>query len=233
LRKGWQAHWPALIKWLKSLPRPVGIFCIDDTASHDLAAACLDAEISVPDEVAIIGVNNDDLLCEGAWPPLSSVQTDYQRIGHTAARLLDVLIGGGKITTDKRLTMLPPIGVAGRASTDVLAVDEPQLAAAVRFIREHACDPCSVSHVLAEVPVGRRWLERQFIQKLGRTPHDEINHVRMETAQKLLLHRETTITQVAERCGFSTVQSFNRAFQQTAHESPAAFRRARISKSST
>lgn len=228
LRAGWQAHWPKLVEWVRSLPRPVGILAVDDMAADDLSGACLDAGIVIPDEVALIGVNNDDLLCEGAWPPLSSVAADYQRVGYTAARLLERLMAGAKLKSMERTIRLRPVGVAARTSTDVLSVDDPQLAAAVRYIREHACAPCSVGDVLRQVPVARRWLEKQFVEKLGRTPHDEITHVRMEAAQRHLLNREMSIEQVAEACGFSTVQSFNRAFRNATRESPAAFRRARV-----
>jgi len=230
LKSGWQAHWPQLKSWLRSLDKPVGILAVDDMAADDLSAACLDAGITIPDQVALMGVNNDDLLCEGAWPPLTSVQADYQRVGVTAAKLLDRMLSGETIKGAERFVALQPVGVVRRTSTDVLAVDDPQLAAAVRFIREHACGPCSVGDVLREVPVARRWLEKQFVARLGRTPHDEIAHVRMEAAQRLLLNREMTIEQVANGCGFSTVQSFNRAFRGATGESPAAFRRARLQR---
>jgi LacI family transcriptional regulator len=230
LRAGWQSHWPRLLEWIRSLPRPVGILAVDDMAADDLAAACFDAGIVIPDQVALIGVNNDDLLCEGAWPPISSVQPDYQRVGMMAAKILDDLISGKPLKPERRHVRLRPVGVVARTSTDVLAVDEPELASAVRYIREHACDPCSVGDVLRQVPVARRWLEKQFVQKLGRTPHDEITHVRMDHAQRSLLDREMTIQQVAQNCGYSTVQSFNRVFRSAVGESPGAFRRARLQR---
>jgi LacI family transcriptional regulator len=224
---GPQSHWPKLISWVRSLPKPVGILATDDMAAHDLAAACLEANILIPEQVAVVGVNNDDLLCESAWPPLSSVNADYQRAGFSAAQLLDELMSGHRSSTKKALIELPPAGVVVRASTDSLAVDDPMVATAIRFIREHACDPCSVSDILREIPVGRRWLERQFALKLGRTPYDEILHARMETARRLLLRPEIKMNEVAERCGFSSVQSFSRAFQQHTGETPGRFRRVR------
>jgi LacI family transcriptional regulator len=225
--RGPQSHWPKLIAWVKSLPKPVGILAVDDMAAHDLAAACLESNIPIPEQVALVGVNNDDLLCESAWPPLSSVNADYQRAGFFAAQLLDELMSSKKPLASKKLIELPPAGVVVRASTDSLAVDDPMLASAIRFIREHACDPCSVSDILREVPVGRRWLERQFTLKLGRTPYDEILHARMETARRLLLRPEIKMLEVAERCGFSSIQSFSRAFHQHTTETPGRFRRVR------
>ena len=217
-------HWPALIQWLRQLPKPIGIMAAEDGVAHDLAAACQEAGIAVPDQVAIIGVNNDDLLCEGAWPPISSIETDYARMGYQAAVLLDRLLSGEELPPDDRVFRLPPLGVMQRVSTSVLAVKDPSLAEAVRYIREHACDPCSVDDVLREVAVGRRWLERQFAAQLGRTPHEEIVRVRIDNSKRLLLRPEFGVMQVAERCGLSKVQ-FMRAFRQLTGTTPAAYRR--------
>lgn len=219
------AHWPQLMKWLAELPKPVGIMTADDTTANDLAAACLAANVGVPDHVAIIGVNNDDLLCETAWPPLSSIEPDFSRVGYLAARILDRLMGGEELTVEQRCIRLPPVSVAKRVSTSVLAVDDPNLADAVRYIREHACDPCSVQDILRVVPVGRRWLERQFTAKFGRSLHDEITRVRMETAQRLLLQPDISLPDIAERCGFSAIQNFTRVFRQITRTTPAAYRR--------
>lgn len=221
-------HWPALTAWLAEVPKPIGIMAADDSAAHDLASACLKVNVAVPEQVAIIGVNNDDMLCESAWPPLSSVIADYSRMGYAAAVLLDRLLAGERLAPAERLTRLPPLGVAHRQSTDVLAVDDAELADAVRFIREHACDPCSVHDVLRHVPTGRRRLERQFVKKLGRTPHDEILRVQMERAKRLLLETALTLPDVAERCGFSSSPTFGRAFVRDVGVTPAAFRRESI-----
>src|SRR6185312_9188625 len=114
-----------------------------------------------PDEVAIIGVNNDDLLCETAWPPLSSIDADYARMGFAAGRLLDFLLLGEHVAEDQRRVVLPPLGVVARQSTSVLAIKDKDLVDALRFIREHACDPCSVHDVVQATAVNRRWLERE------------------------------------------------------------------------
>jgi LacI family transcriptional regulator len=219
---------PALIQWLRELPKPIGVMAFDDTSSHDLAEACLEAGISVPDHVAIIGVNNDDLLCDSAWPPLSSVDADYTRVGYMAGRLMDRMLSGEKLPKAERLVLLPPLGVVQRQSTTTLAVKDENLADAVRFIREHACDPCSVGDVLREVPVGRRWLERQFVSQLGRTPHDEIARVRIESAQRLLQRPELGLEEIATRCGFSELKTFYQAFRKVAGSTPAAYRRMSI-----
>jgi len=161
-RLQWSAHShrPALIQWLKEQPRPIGIMGLDDYATHDLAETCLEAGISVPDEVAIVGVNNDDLLCESAWPPLSSVEVDCTRMGYEAAKLLDRMLAGKSPVGKARHIRLPPLGVVKRQSTDVLAIEDRNVVEAVRFIQKHACDPCSVPDVLEHVPIARRWLEK-------------------------------------------------------------------------
>ena len=218
-------HRPKVIDWLRGLPKPVGILALDDTNASDLAEICLEADIGIPDHVAIVGVNNDDLLCESAWPPLSSVDADYSRMGYAAAAMLDRLMRGVKPATDERLILLPLLGVVQRQSTSTLAIKDPDLAEALRFIREHACDPCSVTDVLAQVPVGRRWLERQFVAQLDRTPHDEIARVRIETAQRLLHRPELDMLQIASRCGFAELKSFYVAFRKITNTTPAAYRR--------
>ncbi|HSU65765.1 MAG TPA: DNA-binding transcriptional regulator [Tepidisphaeraceae bacterium] len=224
---GWTArpHWPRLIEWLNKVPKPIGILAMDDMAARDVAAACFSAGISIPERVALLGVNDDDLLCGTAWPPLSSVAVDFTRVGEAAARLLDRLLSGENLTSEQKYIRLQPLGVVARASTDILAVQDENLAKALRYIREHACDPCSVGDVLQHLPVGRRWLERQFVQKLGRTPHDEIIRVRMEMARRLLIQSSESLPQIASRCGFTAVQNFSRAFRDSLGVTPAAYRR--------
>jgi LacI family transcriptional regulator len=218
-------HWPELIKWLRTVPKPIGIMAADDGSAHDLAAACFKANVAVPEHVAIIGVNNDDLACESAWPPLSSVDGDYTSVGYRAAEILDWLLSGKKLRPEQRLVRLAPLRVVQRQSTDILAVDDPDVADALRYIRAHACDPCSVIGVLRNVPVSRRWLERQFVRKIGRTPHDEIMRVQIETGKRMLLQPGLTISTVAERCGFSSCSNFGRAFLHVTGVTPGRFRR--------
>jgi LacI family transcriptional regulator len=220
-----KGHWPALIEWLRALPKPVGIFAVDDLNAHDLAAACVEADLHVPDEVAILGVNDDDLLCEGAWPPLSSVQCDFERIGYLAAELLHRLMRGESPTAAELCVRMPPLGITHRPSTDILAVRNQDIAAAMRFIRDHACDPCSVTDVLRQVPVGRRWLERNFVEQIGRTPYDAIQQIRIKRAQELLTKTTLGVQEIADECGFTSIRNFNHQFRLSTGESPAAFRR--------
>jgi len=201
--------------------------------AHDLAETCLEAQIAVPDQVAIIGVNNDEFLCESAWPPLSSVSADFVRVGYAAAKMLDRLLQGETLKDEQREHLLPPLGVVQRQSTSMLAVKDPDLATAIWFIREHACDPCSVADVLSFVPVGRRWLERQFVANIGRSPHHEILRVRVDTARRLLSEPDLSMQDVASRSGFREMKSFYRAFQMIAGSTPAKFRKKLIRTDAT
>jgi LacI family transcriptional regulator len=218
-------HRGPLLAWVQGLPKPVGVLAVDDAAAHDLAALCQDHGIAVPESVAIVGVNNDELLCASAWPALSSVKVDFARIGYLAAERMDMLLSGQRIPEDQRLLEVAPALVVARQSTDVLAVTEPNVGLAIAFIREHACEPCSVDQILKRVPVTRRWLERQFIRHIGRTPQKEIMRVRMETARRLLLLPTLSLDSVAERCGFTAAQHLIRAYRQAYGITPAAFRR--------
>ncbi|HEX3356609.1 MAG TPA: substrate-binding domain-containing protein [Tepidisphaeraceae bacterium] len=223
----WLTHtgWPELIAWLHALPKPVGIFAAEDANAYNLAAACLQANIGVPEHVAIIGVNNDHLLCESAWPPLSSIDPDYSRMGYIAAQQLERMLAGEKLPKDQRVIQLPPIEVVQRQSTNIIAVDNLHLAEAIRYIREHACDPCTVDQVLHHVPVGRRWLERQFKLKFGRSPHDEIVRIRVDTAKRMLVESDLDLQQIAFRSGFSTMGRFHLAFRKLTNTTPGVFRR--------
>jgi LacI family transcriptional regulator len=219
------AHHTDLARWLVTLPKPIGILAVDDTYAHDLAEACREAQVSVPDSVAIMGINNDELLCESAWPPLSSVECSFDRMSYLAAQRLDRLMSGETLSEGERLTEFPPIRVQQRMSTDMLAIDQPDVAEAMRYIRDHACDPCTVDEIARVVPVSRRTLERQFVEHLGRSLHDEIARVRVETARRLLTQSDLPVEDVAVRCGFSTLSSFGRFFRKTAGFAPAAYRR--------
>ena len=218
-------HHPQLIEWLRGLPKPIGIMAVDDAHANDLAEACREAGIGVPDSVAIVGINNDDLLCESAWPPLSSVECDFMRMGFLAAKTLDQMFSGDPLARDEQLIELPPVRVHQRMSSEMLAVDNADVADAIRYIREHACDPCNVSDVLRVVPVARRTLERQFLDRMGRSLHDEVSRVRVDTAKQLLLQADLSVEDIARRCGFSTLSSFGRFFNDLTGTSPAAYRR--------
>jgi LacI family transcriptional regulator len=211
-----------LTRWLRELPKPVGVMACYDIRGQQVLAACRGAGLAVPDEVAVIGVDNDALLCELASPPLSSVIPNAHRAGYEAAALLDRLMAGKKVAATAHL--IAPLGVAERQSTDVLAVDDRDVARAVQFIREHACEGINVSDVLRAVPLSRRVLEQRFQRLLGCTPREEILHVRLARVKQLLGETDLPLYLVAERTGFEHVEYLSVVFKRETGRTPSAWR---------
>ncbi len=154
-----------------------------DFKGQQLLDVCRELDIAVPEQVAVIGVDNDARLCRLCTPPLSSVIPDTHRTGYEAAQLLDRMMRGEKVGTDA--VLIPPLGIAERQSSDVYAIDDADIASALRFIREHACEGISVADLLRVVPLSRRMLEHRFLKLVRRTPHAEIIRIRMERAGRL------------------------------------------------
>lgn len=213
-----------LVRWLAALSGPVGILASHDPQGVQLAEACRRAGLTVPDDVALVGVDNDDLLCGLARPPLSSVALPAERIGFEAAALLDRLMTRPRARPPAPLE-LPPTGVVTRPSTDVLALDDPELVAAIRFIREGAHRPLQVADVLAAVPTSRRSLERRFRAAIGRGIGEEIRRAHLERARTLLAETDLPMAQVAVLAGFSESKHLSVAFRQATGTTPTAYRR--------
>ncbi len=213
-----------LRRWLRELPKPIGIMACYDIRGQQVLDACRSAGLAVPGEVAVIGVDNDELLCDLASPPLSSVIPNAHRTGYEAAMLLDRLMAGKRVPVDARL--IAPLGVAARQSTDVLAVDDRDVARAVQFIREHACDGINVSDVLRAAPLSRRVLEQRFQRLLGRTPREEILHVRLTRVRQLLSDTDLPLYLIAERTGFEHVEYLSVVFKRETGKTPSGFRAA-------
>ena len=210
-------------RFLKRLPKPVGIMCCYDILGQQVLDACRALNLRVPDEVAVIGQHNDDLLCDLCDPPLSSVIPNARRAGFEAAQMLQHLMEGKKLRADR--VEMPPLGVATRQSTDVVAVADPQLADALRFIRAHACDGINVSDVLRAVPMSRTLLERKCREALGRAPYEEILTCRMNQARQLLQMTSLSIAAIAERSGFGAAERFSVVCRQVTGMSPRELRR--------
>jgi LacI family transcriptional regulator len=221
----WEAQQRRLAKWIKSLPKPVGIMATNDELGLEVLDACRRCDAAVPDEVALVGVDNDEHLCELAIPPMSSVDVNAEQVGYTAAGLLEDLMSGEKPPAEPIL--LAPRGVVTRLSTDVVATQDPAVNQAVTYIREHACDRIDAADVLGHVRLSRASLEPRMKRVLGRTIHQEIHRVRVERAKDLLAHSTMPIKQVAHEAGFSGVQYLTRVFRHATGETPAHYRRAR------
>lgn len=209
--------------WVAKLPKPIGVFACYDIRGQQLLDACRNLGVAVPEEVAVIGVDDDDLLCQLAFPPLSSVQTNARHTGYTAAALLDAMMNGA--AREAVEIRIPPLGVTARQSTDVLAVSDTLVVRALRYIREHACDPISVTDLMAVVPVSRRVLEKRFEKSVGHSPHAEIVAVRLNRVKELLLETDLTLEVIAERAGFEHPEYLTVMFKREVGEPPGRFRK--------
>jgi LacI family transcriptional regulator len=220
---GWEEQQRRVNRWLASLPRPVAIVAIDAHHARQLAEICHFANVRIPDDVAILAGDTDELLCEVSTPPLSSVSVACERLGHEAASMLARMMAGEG--PPKEPVLIAPHGVVSRQSTDVLAIDDPAVVRALRYIRTHAHHGIVVEDILREVPISRRSLEIQFRSYLGRSPAEEIRRVRLERGRELLGRRELSITEIAMACGFSNATRFGVAFRKSFGTTPRAFRK--------
>ena len=219
----WAAEQRAILRWVNELPKPVGIFACYDNRGQQVLEACRAAGKCVPDDVAVVGVDNDPVRCGLSDPPLSSVIPDTRRVGYQAAELLDAMMSGRRVKPTPYL--IAPLGVVTRKSTDALAIDDADVSAAARFIRDHACEPIGVKHVLRTVPISRRALERRFLGALGRTPHQEILRCRIDKARLLLSTTDLPIKAIAQRVGVGNAEYLSVIFKRIVGSTPASFRR--------
>ncbi len=218
-----EAEYAALVTWLRALPKPVGVLACYDVRGQQVLEACHEAGLGVPDEVAVIGVHNDELLCDLCDPPLTSVIPDARRTGYEAAALLDQMMNGAKVPVTTR--WIEPVGVVARQSTDVVAVADARVSAAVRFIRERAVSGIDVGDLLRAVPISRTLLERKFKQLLGHSPHEHIQRVRIERVKTLLVTTELSVSAIAERVGVEHPEYLSVMFRRVVGVSPREFRR--------
>ncbi|MBN2579147.1 MAG: DNA-binding transcriptional regulator [Pirellulales bacterium] len=212
-----------LASWLKSLPKPIGLMACNDMRALQVLEVCGELGIAVPEEVAVIGVDNDTVQCELCDPPLSSVDPGAQRVGYEAAALLDRMLAGRP--PRKNPLLIEPAAVVTRQSTAVLAVTDPCVESALRFIREHSHKPIDTADVLRCVGVSRSTLERRFIGALGRSPSAELARARLERVKELLQHTDLSLRAVADRTGFDHVESMCRLFKRHMDQTPGAYRR--------
>lgn len=212
-----------LANWLKSLPRAVGLMASSDYLSQQVIEACKITGLDIPEDIAILGVTNDDLYCDLSDPPLSSVALNLERAGYEAAELLDKLMAGEKVANQR--VIVRPTHIVTRQSTDILAIEDRDVAEAVRFIRQHAREMLRVDDVVDEVALSRRVLERRFRKVLGRSVHDEIRRVRVEQVCQMLLETNLSVSQIASALGYPGVDHIARYFQREKGMSLLAYRK--------
>ena len=214
---------PAIARWIESLPKPVGIMAAYDVRALEVLDAVRSLGLACPDDVAVIGVDNDEVLCELAAPALSSVNQNLESIGYEAARVLAAKMAGQAVPETS--LFIPPLGVAVRRSTDVLAVDDPDVRRGLRLIRAKACDGLTPDEVASATDMPRRSLDRQFAKLLGRSIHDEIARTKLQAAKRLLAETDLKLSAVAARCHFAHAAQLCNVFRRTFDETPTEYRR--------
>lgn len=220
----WAAVQRSLGNWLRKLPKPVGVMSANDNRGRQVLEACRAFELKVPAEVAVIGVDNDELLCKLSSPPLSSVEQGARKLGYAAGALLDEIMESRR--PRQRHFVIDPTGVVTRHSTDVLAIEDPKVAQAMAFIREHACDRIKVPHVVGAVAISRSGLETRFTSALGYTIRTAIRRTQLERARRLVFDTEMPLKQVAAETGFKSVQHMTTIFAEAFGKTPAKYRQA-------
>ncbi len=220
-----EAEIKKLGEWLSGLPKPVGVLACYDVRGHEVMEACREVGLRVPEEIAVMGVHNDEILCELCDPPMSSIIPDTKKAGYEAATLLNRVMKGGSRNSKKvPLKQVAPLGVAVRQSTNVIAVPDPKIARALEYIKDRACKGIGVSDVLKIEPMARTQLERKFRKLIGRSPREEIERVRMLRVQELLVHSTMPISAIAESAGFEYPEYLTVAFKRRFGVTPRAYR---------
>jgi LacI family transcriptional regulator len=221
-------HERELSQWLANLPRPCGIMACNDICGRQVLNACRVRQIPVPEEIAVIGVDDDEVLCELADPPLTSIALPTEKIGFSAAGILDGMMNGKP--PESMLTLMPPLSVIRRLSTDIVALEDRVVARAIRFIRNHAAQGITVEDVLDHLAgqalrVSRSTLERRFTETLGRSPKDEILNERVKRARDLLLDTNYSIGKIATMVGMSRAEQLISIFKSHTGTTPGALRK--------
>jgi LacI family transcriptional regulator len=214
-----------LIQWLKKRPRPLAVLACNDVRAQQVLNACREHGIRVPEEVAVMGVDNDNVLCNLCDPPLTSIEPDTERIGHEAAALLARLMAGE--TAVPMANSIPPLQLVERTSTDVIVMQDPVMVQAIRFIRNEVGNGIAVKDVLSHVNRSRTALEQRFQQQLQTSVHAEILRRRMERVASLLRETNLPVIEVARKSGFATAAHLCRLFRQHFQTTPTEFRAGR------
>ncbi len=209
--------------WLAGLPKPVGLLACNDICGQQVLNSCRELGLLVPEQIAVLGIDNDEVLCDLSDPPLSSVDLNCSQIGFEAAALLARMLRGKNIT--RRTHLLEPRSIVTRQSTDVLAIEDAEIAEVVRLIRTNACDGLTVAELLKSCSMSASSLERRFTRLLGRSPKSEIVRVRLQHVVELLAEPNLSLAAVAAQSGFKYPEYLNAVFKKKFGISPGQYRR--------
>jgi LacI family transcriptional regulator len=208
--------------WVASIPKPIGVMACNDICGQKLLDTCRRNGVLVPEELAVIGVDNDEVLCELSDPPLTSVVPDAVRIGYSAATLLEQLMGGRSPPAEPIL--VPPTGIVARRSTEVLALEDRHLAAGLRFLRENAFHTFRVDDAARVAGMSRRVFERRFAAQIGHPPKAEVTRLRLERAKQLLAETDWNLAEIAQRTGLNYAEYLHKVFTSKTGITPGQFR---------
>jgi len=222
-RRLWEEEQNYLANWLKKLPKPVGIMACNDERGEQVLEACGIAQLHVPEQVAVIGVDDDEMICDLSTPPLSSVALNAVKAGYKAAELLDKILTGKKIVN--HTILVEPTRIITRQSTDILAVKDPIVAEALRFINQNFKRPIQVSEVLSAVQTSHVTLLEKFHESIGRNIHEEIQRVRMEEFARMIIETDLPIYQISNKLNFTFYKHVSRQFKKQKGMSPSAYRK--------
>ncbi len=214
-----------LVQWLKSLPKPIALLACNDIKGSNIIEACKSAQIKIPQEIAVLGVNNDDMVCEITSPPLSSISLDIMNAGYEAGKTLDRMIKKrNEINENTRKILISPKEIITRTSTDIFAINDPIIASSLHYISENIKNAIQVSDVAKYVGTNRRNLERRFKRFLGRSVYEEIKRAKIDAISKVLLETNLSISEIAFNMGFHDDHHIARYFKSYKGVSPLKFR---------
>jgi len=219
----WSKERLLLASWLRKLPKPLGLMACNDDRAQQVAEACKIAGLHIPEQVAIIGVDNDDMVCNLTSPQLSSIALGWEMAGYAAAELLDKLMDGKN--PKNQTIVIKSQYVVTRQSTDILAIEDTDITKAVRFIRQHCKEPIRVDDVVDVVALSRRVLEKRFRKILGRSILCEIRRVRVEQIVRMLIGTNLPISHIASSLGYPSVDHIARYFRREKAMSPLTYRK--------
>ena len=219
----WEEEQKKIESWLKELPKPIGIFASYDLMGRQIIESCNKLGFMVPEEIAVLGVDNDPFICELCSPPLSSIIPNTQKTGYIAASLLEKLMYKDEI--EKLEYRIKPLGIQNRRSTDTIAIDDQYISKAIHYIYENAqSGVINIKDVLSMVPMSRRVFEKTFEKTVGRTPYKEMQRIRVNRIKELLLDTDLTLMDIAERAGFEHVSYMSYLFKRETGITPVQYR---------
>ncbi len=208
----WENEQRHVCDWLKTVPKPVGLLACNDDRGQHILEVCKRTGIRVPEDVAVIGVDNDPMICEIGDPPMTSIALNVESAGYEAAKLLDQLINNQKI--EGQQIPVSPTHIVQRQSTDLLAVNDSEVASAIRFIKENAKNKILINDIVKRTRISRRALEQRFRKTIHRSIYDEIRQIRVERISKLLIETDLPISDITSFFNFTDVEHISRYFKR-------------------